>query len=372
MKFFSVITCVYNSSAYLSLCLDSVASQTFTDYEHILVYSPSTDDSLKILKTYLKTHSRAKLVVVPPKGVSAAMNAGICTASGKYLIHLHSDDYFINTDVLTRTNDFLIAHSDLDWVYGQIMTDSGRFPNLKPLTMANRCLIKIYNFIPHQAVFIKRTVFKKFGLFDPSLRYCMDYAYWLKICERTHWGFMPICVSYYRRHERSLSSSVSGSAYARVEYHQVQSNYYRNISQLLLIIYKLRIYLIFILLAIFISLRLISMLNHFSLFLDTVKPVYTYPFASKDVKLSLKYPQYYPIIIWLRKELTSSDTLTINCNSINISYLCHQRLTQSLLYPSRIFFDAQPRPGFFLDSLYTDQVAVKSVYDNSLYLYSYP
>ncbi len=89
----SVIVPVYNTGKYVGRCLDSILSQTKQNLEVICVNDGSTDDSLHILSKYAKLDSRVKVIMQENKGLSAARNAGIRAACGRYIYFCDSDDY---------------------------------------------------------------------------------------------------------------------------------------------------------------------------------------------------------------------------------------------------------------------------------------
>ncbi|MBQ6140581.1 MAG: glycosyltransferase [Kiritimatiellae bacterium] len=97
----SVIIPVYNVEKYLGECLDSVLRQTFGNLEIICVDDGSTDSSPRILADYAAKDSRIKVITQPNGGLSAARNAGMDAASGKYIYFLDSDDY-ITDDAMER------------------------------------------------------------------------------------------------------------------------------------------------------------------------------------------------------------------------------------------------------------------------------
>lgn len=88
----SVIIPVYNVEKYLGECLGSVAGQTFTDYELILVDDGSTDSSPAIMQRYALSDVRIHIVSQSNKGVSAARNYGLSVAQGDYILFVDSDD----------------------------------------------------------------------------------------------------------------------------------------------------------------------------------------------------------------------------------------------------------------------------------------
>lgn len=89
---FSIIVPVYNTEQYLERCFDSILSQTYKNYEVIVVNDGSTDDSLNLIRKY------KEFICINQKnqGLSMARNNGIKKACGDYLIFLDSDDYIDN------------------------------------------------------------------------------------------------------------------------------------------------------------------------------------------------------------------------------------------------------------------------------------
>ena len=88
----SIIVPIYNSERYLEECIESVLSQTYDNYELILVDDGSTDNSRKIYKKYLN-NQKIKIIEQENAGVSAARNNGINVSNGNIIIFLDSDDY---------------------------------------------------------------------------------------------------------------------------------------------------------------------------------------------------------------------------------------------------------------------------------------
>ena len=104
---FSIIVPVYNTEKYVKRCLDSIKSQSFKDYEVIIVNDGSTDNSSDIISKY-----SYKVINQENQGLSMARNNGVKEASGDYLIFLDSDDY-IEKDLLEEINNSLSNNPDL-------------------------------------------------------------------------------------------------------------------------------------------------------------------------------------------------------------------------------------------------------------------
>lgn len=112
MKFSIIIPC-YKVEKYLSECVDSVLSQTFTDYEIILVDDGSPDRVPEICDEYAKKDNRIRVIHQKNGGLSRARNAGISAAKGEYLVCIDSDDYIAKNDVLARVAEKTKSGTDV-------------------------------------------------------------------------------------------------------------------------------------------------------------------------------------------------------------------------------------------------------------------
>lgn len=107
MPKFSIIVPVYNVEKYIKKCLDSIFSQSFKDYEVIVVNDGTNDNSMEIAKKYNVT-----IINQENQGLSEARNTGVKKAKGDYLIFVDSDDY-IEKDLLKEINKVLDNKPDV-------------------------------------------------------------------------------------------------------------------------------------------------------------------------------------------------------------------------------------------------------------------
>lgn len=101
----SVIVPVYNSSKFISRCLDSIIKQKKYIYEIICIDDGSTDDSLQKLNIYKQKYNFIKVLSKDNKGVSNTRNVGIKIASGDYVMFVDSDDYLEDDYLLKMLNN---------------------------------------------------------------------------------------------------------------------------------------------------------------------------------------------------------------------------------------------------------------------------
>lgn len=90
---FSIIVPVYNVANYLEACLSSIIQQTYSDFEVLLVNDGSTDASLQICQRFKEKYAeKIQLLTQENQGVSAARNAALNQARGKYIVFIDADD----------------------------------------------------------------------------------------------------------------------------------------------------------------------------------------------------------------------------------------------------------------------------------------
>ena len=94
--FFSIIVPCYNVEKYIEKTIKSILTQTFDDFELILVNDGSTDKTKNILDEYFQKDKRINVINKKNSGVSEARNEGIKIAVGKYIYFLDGDDYITN------------------------------------------------------------------------------------------------------------------------------------------------------------------------------------------------------------------------------------------------------------------------------------
>lgn len=115
----SIIIPTYNNAKYLNRCLNSIASQTFKNYEVLIIDDGSTDDTSDICVNYSSTDTRFKYIKKENGGVSSARNCGLSQYKGDYVIFLDSDDYLqndaleiINRDINAKPNANIVVYNN--------------------------------------------------------------------------------------------------------------------------------------------------------------------------------------------------------------------------------------------------------------------
>jgi glycosyltransferase involved in cell wall biosynthesis len=180
----SIIIPTLNSESTISNCLESLSEQKFKEFDVFIMDGLSSDNTLAIVKSFYLKFGKDRLNIISEKdkGVYEAMNKGINKSFGDWLYFLGSDDIIVDSDVLADI--FLIKPiPKADLIYGNAlflhnrMVYDHRFSLRKILFKGNIC---------HQAIFYKRTVFEKVGLYDTRYIIYADYDMNIKCFEDEH------------------------------------------------------------------------------------------------------------------------------------------------------------------------------------------
>jgi glycosyltransferase involved in cell wall biosynthesis len=192
VPFFSIIVAVYNGSATLSRCLDSVDVQTEKCLEVIVADGGSTDGTLDLLNA--RSGSGLSWRSEPDSGISDAWNKALQRSSGEWIYFLGADDYLWSPDTLARVR---LALAELPpgktIAYGQVamVNDSGDKIGIfgDSWDKAGPRFRGVMS-IPHQGVFHRRELFDRLGEFDTSLRMSGDYELLLRELSKREPFFM--------------------------------------------------------------------------------------------------------------------------------------------------------------------------------------
>lgn len=173
----SVITINYNNSIGLEKTIKSVAMQSSKDFEWIVIDGASTDGSKELLENNYDLIDY--WISEPDNGIYNAMNKGIKISKGDYLLFLNSGDSFYNSNVVERFYEY---SGNEEIIYGDIMyeTPKGHFRK-QSLFKNNITICDFWNHtIPHQASFIKKTAFEKYGYYNEEIKVSADWFFYLK------------------------------------------------------------------------------------------------------------------------------------------------------------------------------------------------
>ena len=186
----SIITVNLNNATGLQKTIESVLSQTFSDYEYIVIDGGSTDGSVDVIRQY--SDRITQWSSEPDRGIYHAMNKGILQAKGEYCQFLNSGDWIIQPCGLQYVFEkkpvedivYCIQQSRKDiWACG----DQLSYLNFFELS------------IPHQAAFIKRTLFSTVGLYNEENKIVSDWEFYIKaiIKSQCSYRYIPFLLVFF-------------------------------------------------------------------------------------------------------------------------------------------------------------------------------
>ena len=224
---YSFLVPVYNVEKYLEQCIESMLSQTYTDFEIILVNDGSTDSSGEICNRYSQSYpDKIKVVHKQNEGLVSARQEGIISASGQVCVFVDSDDY-ICSELLEKVNDAFAADTDTDIVmYSFSYSDkNGVRERIQTLSATDEIYTKenkdiLYNTIINTPIItslwtkaVKTEILKK----DPTI-YKKYYAHnmgedWFRsihlLTAASKIKYINRSLYYYRTNDMSISRSFS-------------------------------------------------------------------------------------------------------------------------------------------------------------------
>jgi len=178
----SVIIPAYNQARYLKSAINSVLSQTYTNWECIVVDDGSTDNTSDLVHRF--NHPKIKYIYQKNSGLSAARNSGLSASKGEFLSFLDSDDCFVPQKLEILLN-VLDSRPDLALVAGSaaLIDENGSPINRKFETNLPKNSIELLygNPLHVGSVLLRREWYLKTGLFDTNLRSYEDWDYWLRL-----------------------------------------------------------------------------------------------------------------------------------------------------------------------------------------------
>jgi len=181
--FFSVIVPSFNRARFLGITVNSVLTQTFEDFELLVIDDGSTDHTDCLVRQF--QDPRVRYLRQDNRGVAAARNLGITQARGRFIGFLDSDDRYradkllVTREYIRRYKDFRVFHTEEIWYR------SGQYLAQKLYHKKHSGHIFEHSValcsIGMSTSVLARSVFDEVGLFDESFPSCEDYDFWLRV-----------------------------------------------------------------------------------------------------------------------------------------------------------------------------------------------
>lgn len=211
--FVSIIIPVYNGSNYLEEAINSALNQTYSNIEVLVINDGSNDNGATslIAKKYEK---RIRYFEKSNGGVSTALNYGIEEMKGDYFSWLSHDDIYLpfkieeQINYIKKKNFFGLLFSNYKFIdsSGNLMSNKNDFMKYQNLDF----LLRLFLSYPINGIttLIPQKIIKEIGLFNPSLKYCQDYDYWVRITKNFEISSYDKVVSYSRLHDEQGTNNI--------------------------------------------------------------------------------------------------------------------------------------------------------------------
>lgn len=226
MQLVSIIIPCYNYGRLLAETLDSVAAQTHTEWECLIIDDGSADNTREVAEGYQQHDKRFRYLHQQNKGMSAARNWGITEARGNYLQFLDADDLLVPRKLELQVA-YLVARPAVDLVYGDVrcfqhghpavlsrsfnMQDEDWMPKVQGSGQTLLNALVEGNIMAINAALLRRALIDRVGLFSEALRGVEDWEFWVRCAAAgAYFGYDPAAEAWalVRVHPSSTSHNV--------------------------------------------------------------------------------------------------------------------------------------------------------------------
>ncbi|SDB65116.1 glycosyltransferase [Flavobacteriaceae bacterium MAR_2010_188] len=190
----SIITATFNSQASLKTCIESVNLQDYENLQHVFIDGNSTDNTLNIIRENSKRNNL--IISEDDKGIYDALNKGVIASAGDIIGYVHSDDILAHKSIISDIVT-MFKNENIDGVYGDLKYVSKNEPKKVIRYWQSReyhpKLILQGWMPPHPTLYLRRSVYDKFGLFNLRYKISADYDFVIRIMKDKNlkFGYLP-------------------------------------------------------------------------------------------------------------------------------------------------------------------------------------
>lgn len=182
----SIITATWNSGKTVEDTVKSVLSQTYKNYEYIIIDGLSKDNTLDIVRNYEpQFEGRMKIYSEKDNGIYDAMNKGFQKATGDVLMLINSDDLFARPDAVEMVVREFEKHPEVDGVYADLYyVSQNNINNIVRVWKTGQQKQMRYGWLPaHPTFYVKRECYQKYGYFNLKYPLAADFELMLRFVE---------------------------------------------------------------------------------------------------------------------------------------------------------------------------------------------
>ena len=246
----SIITPTYNHERFIEYCIKSVISQTYSNWEMLIIDDASSDRTIEIIKQYVKNDIRIKYLKHKENygiyKLSESYNEALNISRGKFIAILEGDDCWPRDKLEKQLPLFNEDEVVLTWGRGAYISTEGKLIGLMPFPKINpksKCIYQnkpigialkkllIENFIvPTASIIIKKNTILSIGGFKQPLNiYFVDYPTWLELSLKGEFRFLNYVLGYWRRHSSQVTNLLSDKQL--IEHVNLSTMFLKNLSK---------------------------------------------------------------------------------------------------------------------------------------------
>ena len=231
----SILVATWNCEHQLEQFLESLLSQSWTDWECLLLDNASTDGTATLVADFQRRLAGGSQRLIwnsqPDKGIYDAWNRGLRLARGHYLSFIGADDVFLDLTSLERIVALTVTEADLITARNAYCSSDGHLLRHWGFGWQWKRMRQSMN-IAHPGMLMRRDLFEAVGAFDPSFRICGDYEWFLRLpvdlrtvhttdsilkvvqAGVSHTRIAQVYAETFRAQRRHLSTAVSAACWA--------------------------------------------------------------------------------------------------------------------------------------------------------------
>ena len=213
----SIITISFNSEKTIEKTIRSVLDQNYQNYEFIIIDGESTDKTINIIKKYKKY---IKLVISEKdEGIYDAINKGIKNSTGDVVSLLHSDNVFCDKTCTQKVISHFKKNLKLDCLIGNTLITNihnDKIIRSYNATFFRRWMLYLGYSPPHPSTFIKKKIYKRFGLYNIKYLIAGDFDFFVRI-------FLKKKISYKKVNENYIRMKVGGKSTESIKSNYISS-----------------------------------------------------------------------------------------------------------------------------------------------------
>ena len=196
----SIITVSLNSEKTIEKTINSVISQDHKNIEYIIIDGGSKDNTLEIVNKYKS--SITKIISEKDKGIYDGINKGIQIATGDIISLIHSNDIFVDTNVISKIDNIFKNNTDFDIILANLAfkknLDEEKITRYYSAKNFKPWMLRIGFSPPHSSAFFKSEVFKQVGLYQTNFKIAGDFEYFVRcfLKHKLKFNYFDECLVY--------------------------------------------------------------------------------------------------------------------------------------------------------------------------------